>query len=183
MASRSRAAFAILIYAILVAGCGVNSSSSVGKADRRGAERIGHVRAAQAVVSRKPSLEVQRLDTRKRVVESLISAADLAGRNDWRRFDRAIADARRAIHRYRQSTAGDTAVLSDVESLALAVDHVIALANYDGTVPDIDFEIDDEADAADINVGAGVDIGNITSGVSDAIAAAAKPVLVEHPQR
>jgi hypothetical protein len=177
-----------MVTAILLAGCGGNSTASAG----RGSGQVGHVRAAQAVVSRKPSLEVQRLDTRSRVVESLIAAADLAGRNDWRGFDRAIADSRRAIHRYRQSIGRDTAALSDAETLAETVDNVIALASYDGTVPDIDYETDAdyEADAdadaeteAIVYLGSGVDIRALTNAVSDSIAAAKTALPGENQQR
>jgi hypothetical protein len=188
MTSRSRLVLASSVIAvILLAGCGSNSTASGGNAGRSGAGQVGHVRAVQAVVSRKPSLEVQRLDTRGRVVESLIAAADLAGRNDWRAFDRAIADARRAIHRYRQSIGGDVAALNDVETLALTVDHVIALASYTGTDPDIDYETDADEDAetdAVVYLGSGVDIPALTNAVTDSIAAAAKISLpMENPQR
>lgn len=190
MTSRLRLVLASsVVTAILLAGCGGNSTASAG----RGAGQVGHVRAAQAVVSRKPSLEVQRLDTRSRVVESLIAAADLAGRNDWRGFDRAIADARRAIHRYRQSIGGDPAALSDVATLAETVDNVIALASYDGTVPDVDFEtevdyetdIDADADTdAIVYLGSGLNIPALTNAVTDSIAAAANMALpVENHQR
>ena len=173
MTSRSGLVVAFGVIAPILLGCGGNSSSSALNAGR-GAAQAGHVRAARAVVDRKPSLEL-RVKTRTRVVESLISAADLAGRNDWRGFDRAIADTRRAIHRYRQSTGGDTIALSDAESLAETVDNVIALASYDGTVPDIDVEMDADAD---------VDVDALTSAVTDAIAAAAKTSLpAENPQR
>ena len=194
MTSRSRLVLASsVIAAILLAGCGGNSTASAGQAGqagqagRSGAGRVGHVRAVQAVVSRKPSLEVQRLDTRGRVVESLIAAADLAGRNDWRGFDRAITDARRAIHRYRLTIGGDVAALNDVETLALTVDNVIALASYTGKVPDIDFESDADEDAetdAVVYLGSGVNIPALTNAVTDSIAAAAKMSSpVENPQR
>jgi hypothetical protein len=141
----------------------------------------------QAVLSRQPALEVERLDPRSRVVESLIQLADRAGRNDPRAFDRAIADARRAIQRYRRSIGGDVAAQKEVETFALTVDDVIALASYTGTEPDIDVETDADTDAdtdAGIHTGAGVDIGALTRGATDAITAAAKtPLPVENPQR
>jgi len=190
MTSRSRLVLASgVIAAIVAAGCGGSAPASATRG--AGTGQVGHVRAAQAVLNRKPSLEVQRRETRSRVVESLIAAADLAGRNDWRGFDRAIADARRAIHRYRQTIGGDAAALDDVEDLTLTVNHVIALASYTGREPDIDFETDDfetnaDADAgteAVVYLGSGVNIPALTSGVTDAIAAGAKtPSPVENPQ-
>src|SRR5687767_13231321 len=112
MTFRSRLVLASSVFAAIIsAGCGGNSTASAGQAGRRAsdARQVGHVRAAQAVLSRQPSLEVERLDPRGRVVESLIQLADRAGRNDRRALDRAIADARRAIQRYRRSIGGDVA--------------------------------------------------------------------------
>jgi hypothetical protein len=181
MTSRSKLVLASsVIAATLSAGCGGNSPASAGQG------QVGYVRAAQAVVNRRPSPEVDRRNRRSQVVESLIVLADQAGRNDWRRFERAIADARRAIQRYRQSTGGDTAALEEVETFAETVDHVIALASYDGTEPDIDDELPADADTinAVVHLGVGVNIDALTGAVSGAIAAAAKTRLpVELPQR
>lgn len=151
MTSRSRLVSACsVIAAILLAGCGVADPATPRDVARRGVggAAVGHVRAVEAVISRKPSRVVERVDPRKRAVESLIVLADLAGRNDWRRFERAIADSRRAIQRYRQSIGGDVAALFDVATLAQTIDHVIALASYTGTEPDSDSETDSIAAAA-----------------------------------
>jgi hypothetical protein len=176
-----------VIAAILLAGCGADPATPRDAARRGvGAARVGHVRAVEAVISRKPSLVVERPDTRKLVVESLILLADLAGRNDWRRFDRAIADSRRAIQRYRQSIGGDVAALFDIENLTQTVDHVIALASYTGTEPDIDVELDADDDAetdAVVYLGSGVNISALTSAATEAITAAAKTSLPVNPQR
>jgi len=181
MTSRSRLVLASSgIAAILSAGCGKSPPSA-------GQGQVGYVRAVQAVVSRKPSLEVERRDRRSEVVKSLIALADQGGRNDWRRFDRAIADARRAIQRYRQSIGGDAAAQNEVATFAETVDNVIALASYTGTVPDTDDEFDADADAATeavVYLGSGVNIDALTNAVTDSIAAAAKTSLpVENPQR
>jgi hypothetical protein len=186
MTSRSRLVLTFCVIAAIVStGCGGNSTASAGQSGRRGAVggtgQVGHVRAAQAVLSRQPALEVERLDPRSRVVESLIQLADRAGRNDQRAFDRAISDARRAIQRYRRSIGGDVAAQKEVETFALMVDDVIALATYTATETGADPDAETEAE---IHAGDGVDIAALTRGATDAITAAAKTSLpVENPQR
>jgi hypothetical protein len=183
MTSRSRLVSAFTVIAgILLAGCGVADPATPRVAARRGvgAAPVSHVRAVEAVISRKASVVAERVHPRQRAVESLIVLADLAGRNDWRRFNRAIADSRRAIQRYRQSIGGDVAALFDVDNLSQTIDHVIALASYTGTEPDIDLETDAgegaETDAV-VYLGSGVSVPALTNAVTDSIAAAARTSL------